>query len=111
MVARAGAGPKGIPDKELILQNVTEALSYCMSKEASEAALELSEKMNGDSGVRAAVRSFHKHLPTEAMRCQLAGDKVAMWTYHSQGRQMLLSEFAASVLVCHSRIEKKKLKR
>lgn len=92
------------------MENVTEALRYCMSKEAAEAAQEISEKMNGDSGVRAAVRSFHKNLPTETMRCQVS-DKVAMWTYHSQGRQVLLSEFAASVLVRHSRIDKKKLKR
>ncbi|KAH8743768.1 hypothetical protein F5883DRAFT_722523 [Diaporthe sp. PMI_573] len=111
MVARAGAGPKGIPHKDLDVQNLTEALRYCMSPEASEAAATLSEKMRSDSGVKAAVRSFHKHLPMEGMRCQLADDKVAMWTYQRQGKQILLSEAAADTLVRHSRIEKKKLKR
>ncbi|KAH8745269.1 hypothetical protein F5883DRAFT_439125, partial [Diaporthe sp. PMI_573] len=99
MVARAGAGPKGIPHKDLNVKNITEALRYCMSPEASEAALAISEKMKGDSGVKAAVRSFHKHLPTQGMRCQLAEDKVAMWTYHRQGKQIILSEFAADILV------------
>ncbi|KAH8748650.1 hypothetical protein F5883DRAFT_633690 [Diaporthe sp. PMI_573] len=111
MVARAGAGPKGIPHKDLNVKNITDALRYCMSPEASEAALAISEKMKGDSGVKAAVRSFHKHLPTQGMRCQLAEDKVAMWTYHRQGKQIILSEFAADILVRRSMIDKKKLKR
>lgn len=111
MVARAGAGPKPIQHKALNLQNISEALKYCMSPEASEAALAISEKMKGDSGVKAAVHSFHKNLPTEAMRCQLADDKVAMWVYHSQGRRILLSEFSADILARNSKIDKKKLKR
>jgi hypothetical protein len=111
MVARAGAGPKGIPHKDLNVKNITDALRYCMSPEASEAALAISEKMKGDSGVKAAVRSFHKHLPTQGMQCQLAEDKVAMWTYHRQGKQIILSEFAADILVRRSMIDKKKLKR
>lgn len=110
MVARAGAGPKGIPHKNLNLENLTEALSYCMSPKASTAALAISEKMKGDSGVKAAVRSFHKHLPVEKMQCQLARDKVATWAYSSQGKRILLSDFAAEILARHLKIDKKKLK-
>lgn len=111
MVARAGAGPKPIQHKALNLQNISDALNYCMSPEASEAALAISEKMKGDSGVKAAVHSFHKNLPTEAMRCQLADDKVAMWAYHSQGKRILLSDFSADILARNSKINKKRLKR
>lgn len=110
MIARAGAGPKAIPHKNLNLDNVTEALSYCISPKASSAALAISDKMKGDSGVRAAVRSFHKHLPLEKMQCQLARDKVATWAYSRQGKRILLSDFAAEILANHLKIDKKKLK-
>lgn len=110
MVARAGAGPNAIRHKDLNLENLTEALSYCMSPEASRAALAISEKMKGDSGVKAAARSFHRHLPAEKMRCQLADDKVATWTYFKHGKRILLSDFAAEILVRNIRIEKRKLK-
>lgn len=110
MVARAGAGPNAIRHKDLNLENLTEALEYCMSPEALRAALAISDKMKGDSGVKAAARSFHRHLPAEKMRCQLADDKVATWAYFRHGKQMILSDFAADVLARHLRIDKKKLK-
>lgn len=111
MVAKAGAGPKAIPHKELNLHNLTEAFTCCMSPEASNAALAISDKMKGDSGVRAAARSFHKHLPVEKMQCQLAGDKMATWTYLNHGKRILLSEFSAEILARHLKLDKKKLKR
>lgn len=111
MVAKAGAGPKAIPHKELNLHNLTEAFTYCMSPEASNAALAISDKMKGDSGVKAAARSFHKHLPVEKMQCQLAGDQMATWTYLSHGKRILVSEFAAEILARHLKLDKKKLKR
>ncbi|KAI7783448.1 glycosyltransferase family 1 protein [Diaporthe eres] len=98
MVARAGAGPNAIRHKDLNLENLSEALNYCMSPEASRAALAISDKMKGDSGVKAAARSFHKHLPAEKMRCQVADDKVATWAYFSRCEQMLLSDFAVEIL-------------
>lgn len=111
MIAKAGAGPKAIPHKDLSLQNLIEAFNFCMSPEASTAALAISEKMKDDSGVKAAARSFHKHLPVEKMQCQLAGDKMATWTYLSHGKRILLSEFAAEILARHLKLDKKKLKR
>lgn len=110
MVARAGAGPNAIRHKDLNLENLTEALNYCMSPEASRAALAISDKMKGDSGVKAAARSFHKHLPAERMQCQLADDKVATWAYFNRGKQMLLSDFAVEILARNLKIDKKKLK-
>lgn len=110
MVARAGAGPKPIPHKDLNLENLTAALNYCISPEASKAALAISDKMKGDSGVKAAARSFHKHLPTEAMRCQVSDDKVATWAYSSRGKRIILSHSAVEILSRHLRIDKAKLK-
>lgn len=110
MVASAGAGPKPIPHKDLNLHKLTEALDYCMSKKAAGAALAISDKMKGDSGVKAAARSFHKHLPAERMRCQLADNQVATWAYISHGKRILLSDFAVGILERHMKIEKKKLK-
>lgn len=110
MVAQAGAGPRAIPHKDLNLTNLTEALQFCMSAEASKAALALSDKMKGDSGVKAAARSFHKHLPAERMRCQLAGDRVATWAYSRHGKRIILSNFAVEILARRLKIDKGKLK-
>ncbi|KAK2596458.1 hypothetical protein N8I77_013348 [Diaporthe amygdali] len=110
MVAQAGAGPRAIPHKDLNLTNLTEALKFCMSAEASKAALALSDKMKGDSGLKAAARSFHKHLPAERMRCQLAGDRVATWAYSRHGKRIILSNLAVEILARRLKIDKGKLK-
>jgi UDP:flavonoid glycosyltransferase YjiC (YdhE family) len=63
MVAVAGAGPEPIPHKSLTAQNLADAISYCLTPQASAAAREIATKMRTESSVRTAANSLHANLP------------------------------------------------
>ncbi|CAH0057202.1 unnamed protein product [Clonostachys solani] len=99
MVAKAGAGPFPIPHKELSVDNLAEAIHYCLSDEAAAAAALIAKKMESEVGVRAAVQSFHKHLPLERMRCDLIQNEPAVWSYSKSKRHIKLSKMAAEIIL------------
>lgn len=109
MVAAAGAGPRPVPHKQLNLENLTEGLKYCLSSEASAAAASIAEKMRVETGVKAAVQSFHRNLPLEEMKCCICDEEVAVWTYTKKGVKMRLSNRAAQILIDAQEINPKKL--
>ncbi|KAH8592080.1 hypothetical protein B0O99DRAFT_630414 [Bisporella sp. PMI_857] len=110
MVAAAGAGPNPVPWKELTDQVFASAFNYCLSPTARQAAQSISEKMRHESGVRAAVESFHRHLPMSKMQCSILKDQPAVWTYKKHGQKVLLSNLAVEVLDNHLKIDAKRLK-
>lgn len=111
MVAAAGAGPKPIPQKQLNSTNLAEAIRFCLSPEASEAAMGLADQMASESGVRRAVASFHANLPLDTMRCDISPNRPACWTLKKGGRTMKLSKAAAGIIVDNSKVEWSDLKR
>ena len=110
MVAVAGAGPKPIRSKEINSQNLREAIDFCLSPKAAEAAAKLAQSMHADSGVKAAMASFHRHLQSERLSCDLAPERSAVWVYTKSKRPFKLSYICAEVLVSHQRIDRKHLK-
>lgn len=110
MVAKAGAGPEPIPHASLDPQILASAIQYCLTPEAAAAAQEIAVKMQAESGVLAAVNSFHRNLPLDRMRCSILPDQPAVWTY-TQGKQSLhLSKTAVNILIEHQRIESTHIK-
>ncbi|KAJ6026609.1 uncharacterized protein N7446_004791 [Penicillium canescens] len=63
MTSAAHAGPDPIPHKQLNIPNLVHAIRYCLTPEATRAAQDVANKMQQDQGVKAAVASFHRHLP------------------------------------------------
>jgi len=110
MVATAGAGPKPIPQKSLNGYNLAEAIKYCLTPQALNAADKIASKMRTESGIKAAVDSFHRHLPSEKLACDVLPDHPASWIYRKGKKQMKLSKLAAEVLIEQWRIERKDLK-
>ncbi|SPJ82351.1 probable sterol glucosyltransferase [Fusarium torulosum] len=110
MVAKAGAGPSPIPHSQLTAENISQAISYCLSEEASQAAMAISVKMECEEGVRAAVQSFHRQLPLERMRCDLVPNEPAVWQYDKSKHLIKLSKVAAEMLLSEKLIEAKHLK-
>jgi hypothetical protein len=110
MVAKAGAGPSPIPHSQLTAENLSEAIRYCLSEEASQAAMAISVKMECEEGVRAAVQSFHRQLPLERMRCDLVPKEPAVWQYDKSKHLIKLSKVAAEMLLSEKLIEAKHLK-
>lgn len=98
MCAAAGAGPAPIPQKNFTAETLSQAIKYCLSSEAADAAQGISEKMQAEVGVRSAVRSFHQNLPTERISCGLLPHLPAAFRYKKGKKEVLLSTFAAEVI-------------
>ena len=97
MIAAAGAGPQPIHHKLLTTENLTQAIHFCLTREAKHAARGLSSQMASESGVEAAVLSFHANLPMETMRCALIPTMAASWK--TKKDSIRLSKIAAQILI------------
>jgi UDP:flavonoid glycosyltransferase YjiC (YdhE family) len=97
IVAHSGAGPAPIPHKQLTATNLRNAIAEALEPSTQEKALQISEKMKGESGVRDSVRSFHRHLDLKQIRCSICPSRPAVW--HLKHTNVGLSAFAAAVLV------------
>lgn len=109
MVASAGAGPKPIPHASLSTENLAEAIKFCLTPEAATAAQKIAVKMQAESGVAEAVKSFHRNLPLNRMRCEILSDQVAVWEYKKGKRSLKLSKAVVQTLIEHSKIKTEKL--
>ena len=98
MVAAAGAGPLPVPHKILDPNKLVTGIRYCLSQEARSAAEAIAQKMCSENGVKAAVESFHRHLPSQRMRCDIL-DQPAVWKLKVGKRQLQLSKLAAEGIV------------
>ncbi|WYZ45983.1 hypothetical protein EsH8_IX_000208 [Colletotrichum jinshuiense] len=109
VVSKAGAGPAPIPQKELDVKRLVEAIQFCLSPAANQAVQAVAAIMREERGVHAAVESFHRNIPANNILCDLLPNQHAVWTYEKDsksGRKWLrLSNQAALCL-----IEAKKLK-
>ncbi|RMJ27243.1 hypothetical protein PHISP_01895 [Aspergillus sp. HF37] len=111
IVAAAGVGPNPIPPNNLTADNLADAIKFCLGASAATAAGHLGRKMNRECGVRAAVESFHAHLPRQQMQCDLLPDQPAVWRVKRGKRKVQLSKAAACALVHGGRLQKKHVKR
>ncbi|CEL05889.1 hypothetical protein ASPCAL07001 [Aspergillus calidoustus] len=109
LIASSGSGSKPIPYREVDVENLAKAFQFCLRPETKHAAQEIAEKMRYESGVQAAVASFHRNLPVEEMQCSLLPDRAATWVCKTPSGPVRLSKVAAQVLVEHLRVDKKKL--
>jgi hypothetical protein len=110
MVFHAGAGPAPIPYASLTVDNLTTAVRFCLTPNAEAAAQKIAVIMKAESGVDAAVDSFHRNLPTERMRCHVMPNQAAVWTYKRGERKMNLSKATVQTLIDHNKIDPKHLR-
>ncbi|KAE8441968.1 hypothetical protein EG329_004135 [Mollisiaceae sp. DMI_Dod_QoI] len=96
VVARAGAGPNPIPQKQLTADNLADAINFCMKPESLERARELASKIAEERGSDMAAQSFHQYLEVDRLRCALAPSRPAAWRI--KRTQVRLSAFAACTL-------------
>ncbi|KAH8202508.1 hypothetical protein TruAng_003316 [Truncatella angustata] len=98
MVGAAGAGPSPVFHKLLTAEKLAEAIEFCMTPDALNAAQDLASRMKLESGVSSAVQSFHNNLPNEKLRCDLLPTESASWTYETPKGRLKISRLAAEVL-------------
>ncbi|CAD0082687.1 unnamed protein product [Aureobasidium vineae] len=79
-----------LPPRQMTAATLADAIRFLMWEETSAAAKTIARRMSHEQGVQAAVNSFHRHLPLEAMRCDLVPDQPAVWTLKSSRNQVKL---------------------
>jgi UDP:flavonoid glycosyltransferase YjiC (YdhE family) len=99
MIAKAGAGPRPIPRKALTAENLAEAIQFCMKPDARKATRDIAARMQHEDGVQEAVASFHRHLSTDAIACDILPEWPAAWTCQADGKTVKLSIQAAEILI------------
>jgi hypothetical protein len=95
MIARAGAGPTPIPQKELA-ERLVEAIDFCLRHETPERAKELALRTAVERGSDTGTHLFHQHLTPDRLRCTLAPSRTAVWRI--KRTQVRLSAFAVCTL-------------
>lgn len=110
MVAASGAGPEPVHHKDLDVRQLADAIAFCLTPHAAAAASELARKMKSESGVKAAVASFHAQLPLERLECDILDDDPAVWKVNKGKKKMRLSKQAAEVLMRSSKLSGSALK-
>jgi len=83
VVASNGAGPIPIPHKSLSSKNLADAIGFCLSSEAQQAARTVADQMRHEHGVDMAVQSFHRHVNASSMTCDVLHQHAADWAYRS----------------------------
>lgn len=110
MVATAGVGPEPIPHKLLTATKLSDAIRFCLSKEAVDAAKQVSARMYNESGVQTAVASFHRNLHFEDLSCDLLPQHAAVWQTKVANKPLKISKIAAELLIKEHLILPKDLK-
>jgi hypothetical protein len=99
MCASAGVGPEPITPRNLTVERLAEAIRFCLTEEALASAKAVGDRMCHENGVRAAVESFHKHLVSEELKCDLIPDQAAVWTCKAGKKRVKLSKLAAETIM------------
>ena len=99
MIAEAGVGPEPIPPSRLTVEALAEAIRFCLQDHVRDAAKAIAERMQHETGVQAAVESFHRNLNIEAMRCDVLPDQAAVWSCKSGKKRVKISKLAAEAII------------
>jgi hypothetical protein len=110
MIAAAGAGPSPIPQKSLNVDSLTAAIQFCLRPDVVTATEKIAAKMKTESGVKAAVASFHANLPLGRLECDIIKSQPASWTYKGKDTSLKLSKVAAEILSNHLKVDFRKLR-
>ena len=110
MIAEAGVGPEPISPSRLTVEALADAIRSCLQGHVREAAESIAERMQHETGVQAAVESFHRNLNVEAMRCDVLPDQAAVWSCKSGKKRVKISKLAAEAVIAQRPSFAKQLK-
>ena len=96
MVAKAGAGPTPISNKQLTARKLADAIMEALKPTAQQRAEELGNRIRSEKGCDIGAQSFHNAINFDNLRCSLVPGHVAVWRV--KRTNLRLSAFAAAVL-------------
>lgn len=110
MIAGAGVGPEPIPPSRLTVETLAEGIRFCHLDHVRKSAEAIAERMQHETGVQAAVESFHRNLDIGAMRCDVLPDQAAVWICRSGKQRVKISKLAAEATIAQRPLFDKQLK-
>jgi sterol 3beta-glucosyltransferase len=108
MIARACAGPKPVPFKQMTAESLAESIKFALKDEVKVAVQKMASQIAKEDGAAATVQEFEKNLHLDEMRCYVCPDRLAVWKDKKSGTH--LSDLAACVLVKNGSIHPKHLR-
>lgn len=106
MVAKADAGAKPVPYKNLTADVLADSIKKLLTPECQKAAKKMADQIAGEGdGAENAVNSFHRALPlrgNHSMRCSILEEDVAVWWLKRS--HVRLSALAAEILVIKGKL-------
>lgn len=108
MIARAGAGPKPIPFKQMTAESLAASIYFALREEVKVAVQKMASQIAEEDGAAATVQAFEENLQLDEMRCHVCPSRLAVWRDKKTGAH--LSDLAACVLVKNGSIHPKYLR-
>ena len=96
MVAKAGAGPSPVPNKQLTADKLAAAILEALKPTMLQRAQELGTLIGLEKGTETGAQSFHDKLDVDSMRCLVSPSRAAVWRV--KRTTIRLSAFAATTL-------------
>ena len=96
MVARAGAGPSPIPNKQLTAEKLAAAILEALKPTMLQRAQELGTRIGSEKGTEVGALCFHVKLDVVSIRCLVSPSRAAVWRV--KRTTIRLSAFAATTL-------------
>jgi hypothetical protein len=107
MIAKAGAGPKPIPFKQMTAESLAESIKFALTEDVGVAVKEMASQIAEEDGAAETVLDFERSLNLDDMRCDICPDRIAVWKDKKTGTH--LSSLAACVLSDQKMIHPKQL--
>jgi len=108
MIAKAGAGPKPIPFKQMTPETLAASIKFALKEEVAIAVKEMASRIAEEDGAAETVRDFEQALKIDEMRCDVCPERLAVWKDKDTGTH--LSGLAVSVLAGEKLIHPKQLR-
>jgi len=96
-IARAGAGPRPIPFRELKADKLAAAIESALSPTIRRFAQEFGRRIEGEQGADMSALVFHERLDLNILRCSLDPSRNAVWKVRRSN--LRVSAFCATVLI------------
>lgn len=108
MIAKAGAGPKSVPFKQMTSESLAASIKFALKEEVGTAVKEMATQIAEEDGAAETVRDFEEALDVDEMRCYVLPHRVAVWKDKKTGAH--LSGVAACILAQKRMIHAKQLR-
>ncbi|KAL5117639.1 hypothetical protein ACEQ8H_004532 [Pleosporales sp. CAS-2024a] len=108
MIARAGAGPKPVPFKQMTAESLAASIRFALQDKVKMAVQKMAAQIAREDGAAATVQAFEQNLNIDNMRCNVCPEQQAVWREKKTGTH--LSGLAVCTLTKAGKIHPRNLR-